>query len=311
MISAMIKTAIRRLNSRTIELLTLAGWAVLAVPMSLGQVGTPPASVPSSTADAPYIATMTFDVASVRASNPDSAAGIIVGGEFSPHSTTLRVTNLDIENLLALAYGVNRDHVVGLPRWPYPTMFNVEGKEDSAGNAKFAALTKEQQLLEKEHMVQALLTDRFKLRAHLETRAGWGYNLVVAKGGPKLGAAGSMPPSAEELKAFGDHPVRTLYQRSDGRGYDYVAHEASMQEIAVMLSGQMGRPVADETGLTEKYDFVLKYYGRREDDRNADDLDPTPPLDRAVQDQLGLKLEPVKGAVQVLVIDHVEKPSEN
>jgi uncharacterized protein (TIGR03435 family) len=69
--------------------------------------------------------------------------------------------------------------------------------------------------------------------------------------------------------------------------------------------------VFDKTGLTGKYDFVLKYKGRWDRDRPADDLDPTPPLDRALQDQLGLKVEPAKGPIKVLVIDHIEKPTEN
>jgi uncharacterized protein (TIGR03435 family) len=72
-----------------------------------------------------------------------------------------------------------------------------------------------------------------------------------------------------------------------------------------------GRPVSDKTGLTGKYDFVLKYQGRTDQDRSADDMDPTPPLDRALTEQLGLKVETAKGPVKVLVIDHVEKPTEN
>jgi uncharacterized protein (TIGR03435 family) len=78
-----------------------------------------------------------------------------------------------------------------------------------------------------------------------------------------------------------------------------------------MLTALFGRPVIDKTGLTAKYDFVVKYQGRWDRDRPADDLDPTPPLDRALQEQLGLKVEPAKGPIKVLVIDHIEKPSAN
>jgi hypothetical protein len=73
----------------------------------------------------------------------------------------------------------------------------------------------------------------------------------------------------------------------------------------------VGRPVIDETGLTGNYDFVLKYKGRWDRDRPADDLDPMPPLDRALKEELGLKVEATKGPVKLLVIDHVEKPSVN
>jgi uncharacterized protein (TIGR03435 family) len=84
-----------------------------------------------------------------------------------------------------------------------------------------------------------------------------------------------------------------------------------MEELAATLTGQFGRPVTDKTGLTGKFDFVLKYKGRWDSDRSAADMDPTPPMDRALVDELGLKVEPAKGPVKVLVIDHIEKPSEN
>jgi uncharacterized protein (TIGR03435 family) len=134
---------------------------------------------------------------------------------------------------------------------------------------------------------------------------------MVAKGGPKLGAEGSMPASADELKSFGDRPVPALYQENNGQGYDFVAHGCSMNQLVAMLTGQFGRPVSDKTGLTGKYDFVLKYKGRWDRDRPADDLDPMPPMDRALQEELGLKVEATKGPVKVLVIDHIDKPSEN
>jgi uncharacterized protein (TIGR03435 family) len=134
---------------------------------------------------------------------------------------------------------------------------------------------------------------------------------MVAKGGPKLRAQGSMPLSTEELKDFGDRPVPPLYQENDGQGFDFIAHGCSMDQLVQNLAGQFGRPVIDKTELTGKYDFVLKYKGRWDRDRNADDLDPMPPMDRALQEELGLKIEAGKGSVNILVIDHIEKPSEN
>jgi uncharacterized protein (TIGR03435 family) len=84
-----------------------------------------------------------------------------------------------------------------------------------------------------------------------------------------------------------------------------------MNDLAETLARQFSRPVVDKTGLKGKYDFTLHYHDARLSDRSADDQDPTPPLDMAIQDQLGLKLEPAKGPIQLLVIDHIEKPSEN
>jgi uncharacterized protein (TIGR03435 family) len=91
-----------------------------------------------------------------------------------------------------------------------------------------------------------------------------------------------------------------------------VAGERLPDEFLVdILTAQFGRPVIDKTGLTGKYDFVLKYKCRWDSDRSADDMDPTPPMDRALQEELGLKLESAKGPTTLLVIDHIGEPSEN
>jgi uncharacterized protein (TIGR03435 family) len=260
----------------------------------------------------PYVATMTFDVASVRENkNVDVNTGITMSGQFVPHTTMLRLINWRIESLISYAYGVDEYQIVGTPKWPWPTVFVIEAKVDSEADAKMAALTREQQRSEQQHMLQALLEERFKLKTHWETKEGDVYNLVVAKGGPKLGAEGSMPTSADELKIFGDRSVPALRQKNDGQGYDFIAHGCSMGQWVGMLTAQFGRPVIDKTGLTGNYDFVLKYKGRWDRDRNADDLDPTPPMDRALQEKLGLKVDAARGPVKALVIDHIDKPSEN
>ena len=256
---------------------------------------------------------MTFDVASVRENkNVDERAGFTMSGQFVQHTTTYLATNWPIENLIGYTYGVDQYQIVGLPDWPWPTSFMIEAKSDSEADAKLAALTKEQQRAEQLHMLRALLEERFKLKTHWETKEGDIYNLVVAKGGPKLGTEGSMPPSADELKMFGVHPVPALDQMGcDEHGCKFIAHGCGIGRLVETLRGQFGRQVIDKTGLTGKYDFVLKYKGRWDRDRPADDLDPTPPMDRALQEELGLKVETAKAPVKVLVIDHVEKPSEN
>ena len=255
---------------------------------------------------------MTFDVASVRENkNADVYEGLTMSGQFVPHTTTLRLINWDIENLISYAYGADRSQILGSPKWPWPTVFVIDAKGDSDADAKMAALTPMQQKAEREHMLQALLQDRFTLKAHWETREGDVYNLVVAKSGSKMGAAGSMQLSAEEMKTFGDRPVPPIYQKNDAQGYGFIAHGCSIHQLVEILAGQFGRPVIDKTELTGKYDFMLKYKGRWDRDRDASDLDPMPPMDRALQEELGLKVESTKGAVKMLVIDQVEKPSEN
>ncbi len=294
-----------KISAHTLLWNAAAAWLILAVPARL------PAQT-SDAASAPYTATMTFDVASVHENkNLDPTAGIRVSGQFVPRTATFHASNWTIDNLIGYAYRANTPQVIGLPKWPFPTMFVIEAKGSSEADARIAALTQEQQFEEQRHMLQTLLEDRFKLKTHWETKEGDIYHLVVGKGGPKFGGEGSMPPSADELKSFGDHPIPPLYQKSDGQGFDFLAHGCSMSQLVETLTSQFGRPVDDKTGLTGKYDFVLKYKGRWDSDRRPDDLDPTLPMDQALQQELGLKVEAAKGPLKILVIDHIEKPSEN
>jgi uncharacterized protein (TIGR03435 family) len=310
----MINYALPRLTFGINTLFVAAGWLAFAVTSGLGQASAAATPASSSPGNAPYVATMTFDVASVRENKDiDISAGFtMTPGLFVPHTTTFHASNSMIENLISMAYGVWDYQIVNDPKWPYPTFFMIDAKSDSQADAKLAALTNKQQWAEQQHMVQALLEERFKLKTHWETREGDVYNLVVAKGGPKLGAEGSLPPSAEEKKRFGDYPVPAFDQLGcDEHGCTYNAHACSIGQMLETLTVQLGGPVIDKTGLTGKYDFVLKAKGARDRDRSADDMDPTPPMDRALQEQLGLKVEPAKGPVKVLVIDHIEKPSAN
>jgi uncharacterized protein (TIGR03435 family) len=300
----------RKMNIGINPIFIAVAWLSLAASSSFAQAGA--AATSPAPANAPYVATMTFDVASVRENKDvDMHAGFTMGAQFVSHSTTFRATNWPIENLISSAYGVYGYQIVGAPDWPWPTFFMIEAKGDSEADARLAALTNRQQDAEQDHMLQALLADRFKLKAHWETREGDTYNLVVAKAGSKLGAQGSMPLSAEEKKEFGNDTAQPSSQRCDGQGCAVIARGYSIGDLLEFLRGNFGRPVFDKTGLTGKYDFVLKYKGRWDRDRPADDLDPTPPLDRALQEELGLKVEPAKGPIQVLVIDHIEKPSAN
>jgi uncharacterized protein (TIGR03435 family) len=253
---------------------------------------------------------MTFDVASIHETNP-GAEMHLVGGGFTPHTTNLKLENIELSWLIEIAYGVDNYQISGQPAWAGRTTFTVQAKSDAAADQKMATLDQDQLKLEQQHMVQAFLAERFNLKTHWETKEGDVYNLVVAKGGPRLGAAGSMPLTAKEQKGFGDGPVSPIYQKNDGKGYDWIGHACPIGDLVSILTGMFGRPVIDKTGLTGKYDFVLKYKGNWDKDRSVDDMDPTPPLDRALLEELGFKVEAAKGPTKVLVIDHIERPSEN
>jgi uncharacterized protein (TIGR03435 family) len=283
-------------------------WVSVAMLLAVGPAW---AQQPASASSEPsaYVPSLTFDIVSIHDSPP--ADSYSVGGSNSPHSSTVNLTNMNLQNLIGSAYGVNWDQIDGLPEWARRPMYNVQAKSDSSVDAKLAKLTDEQGWAEKKHMFQMMLSDRFQLKTHWETRTSKIYEMTVSPKGLKLQPAGSMPPSAEEIINWGDGKVPQIYQRGDGRrGYEFIGHSCSTARLASMLTGQMKNPVVDKTGLTGTYDFVLKYHGAISDDEN-DDPSVWPALDVAVPDELGLKLKASTGDKKFLVIDHVEKPSAN
>lgn len=258
---------------------------------------------------AAYVPTMTFDVASVRPVKVANLSSISIGGGWiDPHTSMLRLQNSPLNNLLYIAYGIHTYEMVGLPDWPWPTLFTIEAKSDTDADEKLVKLSDKDAMAEKRHMLQALLADRFSLRSHWETREGPIYNLVVSKAGRLEGAKGA---TAEQLKNWGDGDIPQLIQQGNGRGGELVGHACPMPYLVKTLADQFNRPITDKTGRTGKYDFSLKYGTIRVSDGRPDESDPTPSLEDAIQDQIGLKLESAKGPIQVLVIDHIEKPSEN
>ena len=287
------------------------GLALMVGVCALSAAGQVAGTVVTGTgADAAYVPTMTFDVASVRQVKVTGGSFVMGGGWINPHSSMLQSQHSQIETLISLAYSIHRYQIAGLPDWPWPTMFDVEAKSDTEADAKLAKLNDKDARAEKEHMLQALLADRFKLRSHWETREGPTYNLVVSKAG-RLEGSKSVPLTAEEQKNFGGGGIPTFFGRGDGSGQDFIGHACPMPVLVGVLADQFNRPVTDKTGRTGNYDFFLKYGNVRVSDPKRDENDPTPSLEDAIQDQIGLRLESAKGPIRVLVIDHIEMPSEN
>lgn len=292
---------------RGLCLVAAAGLAA-ALP-GFGQAGSSEAAAPSPSPSQAYVPTMTFAVASVKQSLP--ADSYLVSSSF-PAPGSFRATNLDVVNLLLNAYQPDEYYrISGIPDSMNGAMFNVEAKADDSADEKLAKLSREQLSLEQQHMMQALLADRFHLKVHWAAKEGDVYDLVV-RDPSKLRESNGAPPSPAELKDFDGRPVPDLYQRGDSQnGFDFVAHACPVNQLVDMLAMQFGRPVVDKTGLHGKYDFVLHYYQTRTADRDPNETNPMPPLEEALRNQLGLKLEPARGPVKTLVIDHIEKPSGN
>ncbi|HXE08134.1 MAG TPA: TIGR03435 family protein [Acidobacteriaceae bacterium] len=289
----------------------LLGVAVGFAPQYCSAQASPHAAAAGATAA--YVPTMTFDVASVHETPQANSYTVMATDE--PHTSMMRLQNFAMYNLLSAAYGLQSYQIVNLPNWPPPAMFTIVAKSDAETDAKLAKLSKEDAELEKQHALQVLLADRFKLKVHWETREGDVFNLAVAKGGSKMLPAGSMQPTEAEKKWMGgdvgDMKLLPLHQQNHGRGYEFIGHSCPMEMLVQTLAGQFGRPVIDKTDLAGKYDFLLMYRGRWDSDRDGADTDPTLPLDSALKEQLGLQVEKAKGPIQVLVIDHVEKPTQN
>lgn len=212
--------------------------------------------------------------------------------------------------------------------------FDVQTKIDPEDVAKLKTLSRKDRDRRVELMMQALLRDRFHLKMHVEMRELPVYALVVAKGGPKLQPteeaspapapeSGAAPPPPPDLKGPLPHrvPPGSMMERMTGTMNEMTVGGGTMEQLATMLTGQEaagGCLVTDKTGLTGKYDWGLKWTPEQAQmaahsqgaDGSAPDSD-APGLITALREQLGLKLEPAKAPVQIVVIDHLEPPSPN
>jgi uncharacterized protein (TIGR03435 family) len=189
--------------------------------------------------------------------------------------------------ILEWAYGVRDFQVSGAPEWLKQELFDID--------ARAAHPSTEGQMKE---MVQALLADRFKLKLHRATKAIPVYALVVGKDGPKLAQA-----EARSLnRPYGDIIV------PPGK---LTAHGATMAYFVQILTENLDRPVVDKTNLTGHYDFDLTYDGPSWGPEEAGSWRPFGAAIFGPIQTLGLRLEPQRSPVEMLVIDSVDHPSAN
>jgi uncharacterized protein (TIGR03435 family) len=236
-----------------------------------------------------------FEVATIKPSPPNRP-----GKNFGFRGGHFLARNTNLNDLIAFAYGLHSKQIVDAPAWFGTDLYDIEGKSDVPGRPS----PKQTQT-----MVQGLLTDRFQLKFHHDKRELSVYVISVASGGPKMTKSTAAPddPIGFGFRALGDLIVRNL----------------TMADFATwMQSGVMDKPVVDQTELSGRYDFTLKW--TPDDSQFAqfrgvgatvppatDDPKAPPSLYTAMPEQLGLKMGPAKFPDDVIVIDHVEKPSEN
>jgi uncharacterized protein (TIGR03435 family) len=234
-----------------------------------------------------------FEVASIKPSTPDEK-----GVTYSNPGARLRATGMTVRYLIEYAYGVNDGQVVGGPDWLNTARFDIDAKPEPAPAGKPDPGEPENSERIRT-MLRALLADRFHLQIRSEQKELPVYALVVAPGRPKMEKNSDQPYSMANLS---NGQVRAMGAVKWG------FKKTTMSQLAADLSGQvaaadLGRQVTDKTNLTGEYDFVLRWV-------NDPKLDG-PSIFTAIQEQLGLKLQPDKAPVEVMVIDHLEQPSAN
>jgi uncharacterized protein (TIGR03435 family) len=228
-------------------------------------------------------ATIAWGQESFEAASIKQHPGVITRSS-DPAVTGNRVTATasTLMDMIYTAYHVRPDQVVGLSGWTASEHYDLEA---TAGHA----ITVEQMRA----MLQTLLAQRFQLQVHRETREIPMYSLALGKNGPKF-----------KESTIDETPKSSIM--GDGVGMHMVVAKGTMAQLASRLSSNgAGRPVMDKTGLTSIYSFKLDWVN---DTAAAGEL---PSLAVALQEQLGLKLEPAKGPGEFIVVDHVERPSAN
>ena len=189
------------------------------------------------------------------------------------------------------AYGIALEsQLSGMPEWANNTYYDVTAKADTRTAETWKKISPKERRIQEQLMWRALLADRFQLKVHSETRTMPVFQLVIAKGGSKM------------KESSADEESQEIWERGK-----VSAKGANIGDLATALSGTVGRLVIDDSGLKGKYDFTLEW--------TPDELDSStgtkPSIFTALQEELGLKLVSKRGPVNVVVIDHLERPSPN
>ena len=247
---------------------------------------------PAAAVPMPANARPVFEVATIKLSNPGAQ-----GKGYTVRGRQVLTLNTSLSDLMTFAYELHARQIAGGPAWLETDKYDVTGQPDIVGLPNVAQMRL---------MIQKLLADRFKLAFHREKKELSVYALVVGAKGPMLTKSAGDPNGLPGLffRGLGVLPVQN----------------ATMADFAgVMQSAVLDRPVVDQTGLTGRYDFTLRWtpdetqfigMGVRVPPPTGD-ASAAPGLFTAIQEQLGLKFEATKAPVDVLVVDHAERPSDN
>lgn len=323
-------------------MLAVLATSVVAGPVAFGlmQEAPPTGQILHATGPLP-----SFEVASIKPNHSGSGfATFGVPGMLAPKDRFI-ATNVTIKGLIlwALAPGTTRplpeDQVVGGPSWINSDRYDIDAKLEDSQIAALEKLAPWDRSVQVKLMVQSLLADRLKLMLNDDTTALRPvYALVIAKGGPKLRETAPcsllhpitsqmlppppplpLPPGASPSAPRA--PANSFREGIVGLPGEMIACATPMSDLARWLRDRLGRPVLDQTGLKGNYNFDLQWTPDVDSPGAMPGPSPgteaTPPdtvgpsIFTAIQEQLGLKLEPTKDLEEAITIVHVEKPSEN
>jgi uncharacterized protein (TIGR03435 family) len=235
-----------------------------------------------------------FEAVSIRRNKSEQPPSFGSGGP-----GRFRATNVPIGDLLREAYDIQEYQLVGAPDWLDKERYDIEAKLENAAKRS-----------EAEPLIQALLADRLKLKVHGEAKETSVFFLVPAKGGLKLKIG---------IKCNAPEPGASISQKRDysrecgfmgGSDFSLEATSTTTADLTRALSRVVKRRVLDKTGYRAPFDVKLDW---RPEGVGLEDplLGKLPSIFVALEEELGLKLEPGKAPIDVLVIDHIERPSEN
>lgn len=212
-------------------------------------------------------------------------------------------TNYTLQKLIRVAYGIKDDQILGGPNWLNSLRYDVEARTDSSAVSELQKLSSNQRKVVLDSMLQALLTDRFRLMLHREAKEVPVLALVIGESGLKLQRAIPGDTYPEGIKGEDDRPAGPgTISEQPGK---LVGQGIPISKLVEILSDEyhLSRTVLDKTGLTDNYDFTLQWTPGESQGESA--------IFTAIHEQLGLKLEPQKGSREILVIDDAEKPLED
>jgi uncharacterized protein (TIGR03435 family) len=261
-----------------------------ATPETAWEIPKPPPPPVRMAADA----NPAFEVATIRPSDPARKEQII-----TLRGAEVIATNETVHDLINLAYWLHPKQLSGGPPWTESEKFDMAGKPDAPGQPNVDQM---------KTMIQKLLADRFQLKFHFEKRDLSAYVVRIAKTGAKITV------SKDDPKGL---PGWNFGRAASGTTLSF--RNSPMSQITAILQNFLDQPVVDQSGLSERYDFTVTFTLDAAQATRlgglpppaADNPDAAPDVLTAFQQQLGLKLESTKAPVDVMVIDKVERPSEN